>query len=209
MCDKKKRLRNRDPRRAIFRLARQLDPEPGHCFQVRKNAERLFAGLGEALGLAPGDWPLLEAAALLHDIGHRRGFAGHHKHSRDMILARRWPGLGVRTRRIVACVARYHRKAEPEPGHAQFRDLSAPDQLLVTRLAAILRIADGLDRAHRASVRGIRVEADAEGVTLHIDQRWAEPVDLAGGARKAGLLEAAFGRAVRIVADAAPRGNPL
>jgi exopolyphosphatase/guanosine-5'-triphosphate,3'-diphosphate pyrophosphatase len=118
-------------RKSLSQLARLIDPEPEHCFQVRRNAERLFAALATLHGLGEDAWRLLEAAALFHDIGHRRGFQGHHKHSRDMILEQEWPGLDERARLIVACVARYHRKSGPKPGHKHYNDLESGDQLLV------------------------------------------------------------------------------
>lgn len=186
------------PRGALFRLAREIDPEPAHCFQVRKNAERLFHALAGVHGLRAREWRLLEAAALLHDIGHRRGFQGHHKHSRDMILERDWPGLDAAARDIVACVARYHRKSPPKPTHRQFQALRPRDQRLVCALAALLRIADGLDRSHRASVTAIEADIGARRVRLRVFQRVDSPMDLAGALRKADLFETAFGRALEI-----------
>jgi exopolyphosphatase/guanosine-5'-triphosphate,3'-diphosphate pyrophosphatase len=192
--------RPRDARQALFRLARKLEPEPGHAFQVRKNAERLFAALAPIHGLKAAEWPLLEAAAVLHDIGQRDGFKGHHKRSRDMILAREWPGLETRGRAIVACVARYHRKGLPKPDHKVYETLPAPDQALVARMAALLRIADGLDRAHRASVCGIRAEITPGQVVLHVAQRHESPADLHGALRKADLFEQVYATKIDIIA---------
>lgn len=197
------------PRMALFRLAREIDPEPEHCFQVRKNAERLFAALAPLHGLGGREWALLEAAALLHDIGHRRGFQKHHKHSRDMILERQWPGLTARGRLIVACAARYHRKSGPKPGHRYFCELSEKDQGLVRALSAILRIADGLDRAHRASVAAIRAEIGVNAVSLYVTQRVESPEDIAGGLRKADQFEEVFGRRLCIAAGAPRSGIPV
>ena len=58
-----------------------------------------------------------------------------------------------REREIIGCVARYHRRGLPTQKHEAFAALSAPDQRVVRRLAAILRVADGLDRTHRGIVK--------------------------------------------------------
>lgn len=187
------------PRCALFRLARELNPEPGHAFQVRKNAVRLFDALAPLHGLPADALLLLEAAALLHDVGQAVDVKDHHKHSRDLILARKWPGLDRRERAIVACVARYHRGKHPDPAHKVFRDLAKEDQQLVRQLAGLVRVADGLDRGHAASVKAIRASITDEAVTLQVVQRSHAPLDLAGALRKAGLLEEMCARSIGVV----------
>lgn len=187
------------PRCALFRLARELNPEPGHAFQVRKNAVRLFEALAPLHGLPADALRLLEAAALLHDIGQAVEVKDHHKHSRDLILSRRWPGLEERDRAIVACVARYHRGKHPDPSHKAFRELGKDDRQLVRQLAGLVRVADGLDRGHAASVKAIRAVITPDAVTLQVVQRNHAPLDLVGALRKAGLLVEVFGRSIGVV----------
>lgn len=184
---------------ALFRLARELNLDPGHAFQVRKNAVRLFEALAPLHGLEADALRLLEAAALLHDVGQAIEVRDHHKHSRDFILARKWPGLNDRERAIVACVARYHRGKHPEAGHKVFRDLEEADRHLVRHLAALLRVADGLDRGHVASVRAIRATIEPDSVTLHVVQRSQSPIDVSGALRKAGLLEDVCARSIAVL----------
>ena len=163
---------------ALRALAREIDLEPDHVFQVCKTALSIFDQTHELHLLGAAERPLLEAGALLHDCGFQRGPQRHHKHSRDLILELELPGFSDSEKKIVACVARYHRKAAPEPTHAVFRDLSPQEQAVVSRLAAILRVADGLDRLHVASAQSIRVEREGEQPPHHR----AEP----GGAGRGG-----------------------
>ncbi|NUM53290.1 MAG: HD domain-containing protein [Candidatus Hydrogenedentes bacterium] len=186
----------------IRRMARKLDPEPGHVFQVCKNALALFDATRRIHKLGAPDRRLLEAAALLHDIGHTIDVVAHHKHSRDIIMDMRLPGLSARRKRIVACVARYHRKAHPAGTHAVFCDLDKPDRRRVQKLAAILRIADGLDRSHVASCKRIAVEAAKDSVTINIEQRRPTPTDIWGAQRKQSLFEEVF--KVRVIIQAIP-----
>ena len=59
-----------------------------------------------------------------------------------------------REREIIGCVARYHRRGLPTLKHEAFAALSAPDQRVVRRLAAILRVADGLDCTRQGNREG-------------------------------------------------------
>ncbi|MBM3289042.1 MAG: HD domain-containing protein [Candidatus Hydrogenedentes bacterium] len=191
---------------AVRRLARKLDPEPGHAFQVCRNALELFDATRSLHGLGRPARRLLGAAALLHDIGHTIDVVGHHKHSRDLILNMELPEFTRREKCIVACVARYHRKAHPSSSHATFCDLKDRDRRLVEMLAAILRIADGLDRSHRASCRHVRVRQDDTQVAVIVDQRKPNPTDIWGAVRKRRLFEDVFH--VKVVIQASSEALP-
>jgi exopolyphosphatase/guanosine-5'-triphosphate,3'-diphosphate pyrophosphatase len=69
-------------------------------------------------------------------------------------------GLSAAERAIVANIARYHRKSIPDPSHPNFRELDKDARGKVRGLAAILRIADALDREHRGKVDSVRGVVD-------------------------------------------------
>jgi exopolyphosphatase/guanosine-5'-triphosphate,3'-diphosphate pyrophosphatase len=99
---------------------------------------------------------------------------------------------------VIAQIARYHRKSEPKPSHPEFAGLSTEDQQLVRTLAGILRVAIGLDRSHRADVRGIDVEIEDDRVILLVDAEPGASIDLelyAANERR-GLLESVIDREV-------------
>jgi exopolyphosphatase/guanosine-5'-triphosphate,3'-diphosphate pyrophosphatase len=98
----------------------------------------------------------LEAAALLHEIGLYLSHAQHHRHSYYLIRNSELLGFTENEKEIIANVARYHRKSHPKPKHDSFIILSSEDQSVVKKLAAILRIADGLDRSHAARVQQVK-----------------------------------------------------
>lgn len=186
---------------AVRMMANELDIEPSHAFQVCKTALSLFDQTGMLHKLGAHERDLLEAAALLHDTGYHIGVQKHHKHSRDIIMGQELPGFDETERKIIACIARYHRKAEPRPEHTLFGTLETAGQEVVLRLAAILRVADGLDRLHIASAQSIRVEHDESLVRIIVEQRRPCPTDLWGGQRKCGLFERVFNLRVELIAD--------
>ncbi|QYK49511.1 MAG: CHAD domain-containing protein [Phycisphaeraceae bacterium] len=140
---------------------------------------------------------LLEAAAVLHDVGYLINYAGHHKHSMRLILNSAIPGFTKRQIGIIANIARYHRRAEPSGRHGSYKLLSRPDRRIVKALAAILRVADGLDRAHTQLISDIslRTRSGADGsreATLVAIASERPTTDLWGAERKAALFERVY-----------------
>ena len=126
-----------DVRRAsVVNLAAQYDATPAHTRHVARLALGLFDELAAA-GLHEGDGlerELLEAAALLHDIGVAVDYDDHHKHSRYLVLNAGLPGFTPREVALIGQTVRYHRKGSPEfgPFEPLMRrgDDAAPDALL-------------------------------------------------------------------------------
>ena len=108
-----------------------------------------------------------------------------------------------RDRELVALISRYHRRSGPRRKHPEFAALSAADQAVVRRLSGILRVADGLDRGHSASVKQVEVELAAEALRLRLTA--ADPgsdlgLECWGGSRKADVLAKLLRRDVEISA---------
>ncbi len=192
---------------AVRRFAEACRYERAHSEHVAKLAMRLFDQLvrDEILPhrLATAECRmLLEAAAVLHDVGHLVNYAKHHKHSMRLISNSDIRGFTPRQLSIIAQIARYHRRAEPSLRHGRFKRLSRDDRGIVAKLAAILRVADGLDRAHTQAVHDatLRLGTDHEGVRELIvgaSSHERPTTDLWGAEQKAGLLESEFGVRVR------------
>ncbi len=119
-----------------------------HAETVTGYARRLFAAMAPEHGLPQHYGLILEVAALLHDIGTYIATQAHHKHSMYLIRNSELFGLGERHLLMVALIARYHRKAPPQPDHEEFMLLDRSGRVAVLKLAAILRVADALDRSH-------------------------------------------------------------
>ena len=178
-------------------LARREDSEPEHCLQVTRLAHALFAATRPCHGMPESELRVLLAAALLHDTGYSLAPESHHKGSRDIVLRSELPGFSGNEKKIIACVARYHRGSHPRPDHKVYRDLSAADQARVRRLSAVLRIADGLDRGHDAACAGIAMNRAGNEIHLCITQRIESSIDIWGANRKRELFEEEFGVTVR------------
>lgn len=189
--------------RSIRQFAERCHYERPHAEHVRDLALQLFDALGRRLKCTPDDRALLADAALLHDVGYHIGHARHHKHSFHLISHAELLGVRPEEQMLIAHVARYHRGAEPRRRHREFAQLDRDARRRIRRLAAILRLADGLDRGHAGAIRQVKVRwlERAVRVTL-VPQSRATSVRLEvwGGTRKAGLLEKVAKRSVELVA---------
>ncbi len=136
-------------RASIEAFAAGFDHDFDHAKQVAKISGEMFDACRELHRLGKRERELLVSAALLHDIGWVGGQKKHHKRSLELILEHGIDGASNRDLGIIANVARYHRKTLPKLSHADFVRLSSTDRKLVQKLAALIRVADGLDRTHQ------------------------------------------------------------
>lgn len=181
-----------DQRAAIERFAAGCGVDLAHSAQVARLAGLVFDRLAEYCGFQCEDRRLLEAAALLQDVGYLIDYDQHHKHSYHLVLNSRLPGFSPRELELVANLARYHRGSKPKPKHANFNQLPVQDQHRVRLLAAVLRLAGGLDRSHSQTVRDVRVDVDDNLVTIHVVADEMPEVDLWGARRRAEFFEQMF-----------------
>jgi exopolyphosphatase/guanosine-5'-triphosphate,3'-diphosphate pyrophosphatase len=152
------------------RLGHRYHFDDAHARQVCRFATQLFDDLQRVHAFGERDRLLLRAAAMLHDIGDYVHYSGHHKHSQYLIQHADIMGLTPDERAIIANIARYHRKGPPDPAHPAYRDLGKEARGKVRGLAAILRIADALDREHKQKIESVRAAIDrgAGHVTLFL-----------------------------------------
>ena len=140
-----------------------------HGHHVAMLATRLFDDLQDEHGLSGRDRLLLQTASLLHDVGLYVSLREHHKHSQYLLAASQIFGLSNEETAIVSNIARYHRGRSPQESHLPFLALDRGDRLLVTKLAAILRLANALDAEHLQKVRDVRIVRGDNSWLLEMD----------------------------------------
>ena len=174
-------------------FARRLQKDQTHAEHVRELSILLYDELQPVHHLPAQARVLLEAGALMHDIGHMISHRGHHKHGEYLVLNGDIPGLEGRERAIVAALARYHnRKSEPAGHHPAYSTLNNNDKRIARRLAAILRIAEALDHSHRQRVMQVRASFQAGAVGLQVTARGDAAEDLRDAGRASELFEKEF-----------------
>lgn len=181
-------------------LMQAREPEPPHALQVTRLALRLFDLLSPVHLLKPADRTLLQCAALLHDTGWSLAPTGkaHHKHSAAIIRAHPWQSLEPHEVEIVAQAARYHRKKIPTTDHKPFARLDHPERQRLCRIAALLRIADALDRSHSANIRSLTARIESAAVRLHATSRTPAHEEEFAFLKKRDLFTSHFERAITL-----------
>ncbi len=152
-----------------------LDPDFDHATRVSSLALRLYDGLAEhkAIRADTRQRNILQAAALMHEVGRSKQEKAHQKRSFRMLCKLAPPpGWTAQDMRAVAIVARYHRGAVAPVSHAMFSGIPARSRNQLLRLAGILRLANALDRESQSHGSGPLV-ARKDGVMMvtahHVD----------------------------------------
>ena len=182
-------------------LAARYQSDPHHGEHVGRLCKRFFEEFADLHQLSAHDALLLQVSAILHEVGTFVSPRAHHKHSEYIILNSEIFGLDRLDVTIVALVSRYHRHSVPRPDHPSYRELSTDDRIRVSKLAALLRVADALERTHDQRVHEIGMRRD--GTKLHLSLPGLEDaaVERLAMESKGDLFEQVFGLKVVIDED--------
>ena len=183
-------------RRNVMGLARRCRAPEVHSLHVADLALRLFDQTKRLHRLGEAERHWLEYAALLHDIGYLINPRQHHKHAYYLIKYSDIGGLTAQEIDVVANVARYHRRALPAIKHEGFGHLSPKLKRTVRVLAALLRVADALDRTHFSAVQTVSVKI-GQILTISVTVSGDAEMELWVAKQRADLLEQVFRRRVQ------------
>ncbi|MCL2498931.1 MAG: HD domain-containing protein [Defluviitaleaceae bacterium] len=129
-------------------LAERYHCDIAHGNQVCDQALAVFDKLKKLHGLGNRDKQLLAAAAMLHEAGEYVNNRDHHIHSYNIVRASDIVGLGAGETEIVALICRYHSLLTPGEHDPCYAALDRGKKVRVSKLAALLKLADALDRSY-------------------------------------------------------------
>jgi exopolyphosphatase/guanosine-5'-triphosphate,3'-diphosphate pyrophosphatase len=184
-------------------LARKYDADLQHARLVAGFAGQIFQAMAEEHRLSRRYAVILEAAALLHEIGLFVNSRSSHKHTQYLILNSSLFGLGRLDLAMVALVARYHRQSAPKPSHLEYMQLDRERRMAVAKLAAILRVADALDSGHTQRIRRIRVETRARRLLISARRVNDVAVEQLALQQKGGMFGQVYGMEIALKASPA------
>ncbi len=207
-------LEGRDPpllddvrRESVTNLAHRFSTDDAHVEHVARLSLQMFEALGEAglHALGPEEHELLWAACMLHDIGVTIDYDDHHRHSQYLIVNSGLPGFSPWEVELIAAVARWHRKGEPDAGTLGVLERKG-DATRLGVLCGIIRLAEQLERSRDRAIAAVALE-EADGVVrLRAETNGAGAADpsvaIWAAQRNADLLAEAIGEPVEVVATA-------
>jgi exopolyphosphatase/guanosine-5'-triphosphate,3'-diphosphate pyrophosphatase len=189
-------------RREVLDLGRRCHWHRDHGEQVARLTLRLFDLLRPLHRLGPRERDLIGYAALLHDVGATIGRVKHHKHSMYLIMHGELRSFSPDEVRTIANIARYHRKAPPSREHREYAVLPKLLRKTVRVGAALLRVADGLDRTNCSVVTELSCRTRPEQIELLVSSRGDAQLELWSANERRGLFEKVFKRTLLTRASA-------
>lgn len=178
-------------------MLEKFSKDASHPHEVRRLAMMIFDEVSEKVFEMPQSWrKILESAALLHDIGYYIDSKGHNKYSQKLVLEHGLRGFDGRETAYVACICRFHRGGLPDKEkHEIYSDCDKKERKMIKRLGGILKLADGLDRAHMALIKKIKINYDEDNniVEFYLTPNTPDYYpDITSAIRKRDLFEIGF-----------------
>jgi exopolyphosphatase/guanosine-5'-triphosphate,3'-diphosphate pyrophosphatase len=182
-------------------LAAKYHSNENHVEQVRKLALNLFDQLQSEHGMERKERLYLEVAAILHDVGSFISDRSHHKHTQYIISSSDIFGLSRADMNLIANIARYHRKSAPTRSHLPYISLDRESRMIVSKLAAILRIADALDQDYSKKIQNLKISPDEEKgrYIIEVEADGDLAMERLSLQNKSDLFKQIFGRSIEII----------
>jgi len=179
-------------------LGRKYHIDEPHCRHVAYLCMTIYDALAQEHGMKQRERVILEAAAMLHEIGMFIKDFGHNLHGQYIIAHSEIFGLRREDMDIIGNVIRYHRGDPPAATDIEYVALQREERILVLKMVSILRVADALDRSHTQSLKLTWIEKKNEAIILHTEGVLDLSLELLGLEEKGGMFEEVYGFKVLI-----------
>lgn len=174
-------------------IGRRYAYDKKHVEQVERLSLIIFDKLAKSYGMGQHERLLLRAAAILHDIGKYICMRSHSLYSYQLIMATDILSFSDEDKNIVALAAYYHANKLFEQGKKNMPPIDKKLVAVVAKLAAIIRLADAMDRSYLQKIKSAAVNIKDNTMIVTAESS----VDLAleewTFAAKANLFEEVYG----------------
>ncbi|MBQ3825697.1 MAG: HD domain-containing protein [Spirochaetaceae bacterium] len=184
---------------SAWTLLRKYRGDEKHAEYVRKTSLRIFDMLKDEIGLESGARRMLEVSAILHDVGMFIRASDHEAHSQYIILHSEIFGLNKEEITLIAHIASYHRGSRRPQNDSSYKSFQRSDRLAILKLAAILRVADALDRGHQQKIRDFTASFSEDSMTIRTGELENIMLEKIALQDKGDLFESVFGYKIVLV----------
>ena len=182
-------------------VAKKYQVDLDHSIKVAELAIQLFDLLKSEHHLSDRERLLLRVAALLHETDHFISTRAHHKHSFYLIKNSELFGFSRDEHNLVAHVARYHRRSAPKSTHLEYVNLSREQRMLISKMAALLRVADALHATHAHQPLNFRFERQDDTLIIYVAGVTDMYLERLSVSFKGDMFEDIFGIKIRLEED--------
>jgi exopolyphosphatase/guanosine-5'-triphosphate,3'-diphosphate pyrophosphatase len=179
--------------RSALDLGRRYHFDEDHAQHVAHLSKQLFGQLKDDHQLEQRHEVILYVAALLHEIGLYVSHQSHHKHSLYLIKNSELFGLSRKDVLLTALVARYYRRASPQPSHEGYATLDREERVAVSKMAALLRVAVALDESRSQRIKDLQCLREKGKLVIAIGQVGDLSLEQLALRQNGALFEETFG----------------
>lgn len=196
-------------RRSVMELGERCRWYPEHAEHVARLALSLFDQTRKVHGLGERAREWLEYAALLHDVGGHISYLNHHKHSYYLIREGGLRGFEPEEVEAIALLARSHRRGRLKKSDRSLKALEPSTRRAVHAGAALLRLAESLDRSHGQVVDQVQLVFSRRTCRLVLRPHGAAELERWAAAKHVEPLEKLIGRSVTLHVATDDGAEPL
>lgn len=146
-------------------IAKRYRTDRKHIEFVEKAALEIFDASLKYTGLKPRDRFLLQLSAILHEVGKFVHAKSHNDAAHSLIKYTELIGLDGNELDIIGLVVKLYPRENPYDDPF-YTNLPSEKKVLVSKLTAILRIADALDSSHRQKINKLNVSLHGDELTI-------------------------------------------
>ena len=140
-----------------YQMAEHYESDMEHTKNVTHLSMEIFDSVRKISGSTPRDRLLLRVASILHDCGKFVNMMYGTDNSYYLILNTEIIGISEDEKRIIANAIRFNSSVEVPDYSMVASQMSHVDYVRMLKMAAILRLANGMDRSHQQRIQDVRV----------------------------------------------------
>lgn len=154
-----------DIRHSIVNIAKKYRVDYNHVIHVKEMALKIFDKTQKIHSLTERDRLLMEIACILHDIGKYVNVNNHQNYSFHIIKAQDIMGISDTELDIIAHVAKFHGDEDPKDSDS-YKSLQYINRIKVSKMSAIVKLADSLDLSHKNKVKSIDIKTKGSNLLI-------------------------------------------
>ncbi|EOT27829.1 hypothetical protein C805_01937 [Eubacterium sp. 14-2] len=153
---------------AARNLAERYQGYSSHTEAVLNMTVSIFDAMKKVHGMGKRERLLLQVAAILHDCGRYISLVNQAECSYQIIMATEIIGMTHIEREIVANAVKYN--SQPLQPYSSVSDkMDQKGYMTVSKLTAILKIANAMDRSHRQKFRNIKAALQDRELVITVE----------------------------------------